>query len=68
VRKRADGSFEATSVRGLATGEVLAPNEGSLEAVLRPDPKGTRTLELSVVLSSTWDDAQQVRWMSEVVP
>jgi mono/diheme cytochrome c family protein len=68
VRRRADGSYEAISARGLASGEVLVPNEGALEAVLRPDPRGPRSVELSVVLSATWDDAQQARWLAETAP
>ena len=68
VRRRADGSTEAISVRGLASGEVLAPDEGALAAVLRPDPKGSRSLEVSLVLSATWDEALQARWLAETAP
>ncbi len=68
VRRRADGSTEAISVRGLLPGEVLTPSDGALEIALRPGEKRSRDVDLSVVLSATWDDAMQARWLAEFAP
>jgi hypothetical protein len=68
VRQRSDGSTEAISVRGLLPGEVLTPNDGAVEVLLRAGEKHARDVDVSVVLSATWDDAQQARWLAEFAP
>jgi hypothetical protein len=65
VRRHADGTFEAISVRGLLRGETLVPSAGSAELTLGPGPSKTRTIEVSVVLSAAWDDSVQARWLAE---
>jgi mono/diheme cytochrome c family protein len=65
VRKRADGTFEAISVRGLHRGEILVPVAGAAEVTLALGTEKTREVSLSVLLAPAWDDAAQARWLAE---
>jgi mono/diheme cytochrome c family protein len=66
VRKRADGTFEAISVRGLRRGEILAPVAGAAEVTLALGAEKSREVAVSVLLAPAWDDAAQARWLAEV--
>lgn len=66
VRRRADGSFEAISVHGLRRGEILFPVAGAAEVTLSIGNERTRTVEVSVLLATAWDDSSQARWLAEV--
>ncbi len=66
VRKRADGTFEAISVRGLRRGEILAPVAGAADVTLALGTEKTREVAVSYLLAPAWDDAAQSRWLAEV--
>ena len=66
VRKCADGTFEAISVRGLRRGEILAPVAGGSEVTLALGSEKTREIAVSVLLAPAWDDSTQARWLARV--